>query len=436
MRCIKGEGLEKMITPEMLSSKAGEKVRVSACIHKIKDMGGFAFILLRTGRYVFQSVYDKALCGEDISHLTEGAYIDAKGAVREEPRAPHGVEIRLDSVGVLSTPAAAYPVKVSARRLGCSLDAAIKYRVAGLRNPYERAVLKLSEGVCEGFRAFMMSEGFTEIHSPKIVSAGAEGGANLFKLKYFEREAFLAQSPQVYKQTCVAVYDRVFEVGPVFRAEKHSSPRHLNEYTGLDFEMGYISGMDDIMKLETAMLRHVMAHLSKNYQNEIKITGAQIPEIAEIPAVTFLEAIEILGGGAAKHDLEPEDEVRLCEYAKEKHGSDFLFVTHYPAAKRPFYSMDDPEDSRLALSFDLLFRGIEITTGGQRIHDYGAQIKKMEKMGLDPADFEDYLDIHKYGMPPHGGLGIGLERLVMKLAGLQNVKMATLFPRDINHLTP
>jgi aspartyl/asparaginyl-tRNA synthetase len=282
----------------------------------------------------------------------------------------------------------------------------------------------------------MIQNGFTEIHTPKIVSAGAEGGANIFKLKYFGNDAFLAQSPQFYKQTCVAFFDRVFEIAPVYRAEKHNSTRHLNEYIGLDFEMAYIHDMSDVMNMETAMLRYVMSYVREHYSHELDMLGAVLPEVGEIPAVTFFEALDILGKQHTQFDLDPTDEVKLCEWAKAEKGSEFVFVTHFPGSKRPFYAMDNKDDPKLAESFDLLFRGLEITTGGQRIHDYSEQLKKMERYGMEPEDLKSYLDIHKYGMPPHGGLGIGLERIVMKMLNLQNIRSASLFPRDINHLDP
>ncbi|MFA5658357.1 MAG: amino acid--tRNA ligase-related protein, partial [Oscillospiraceae bacterium] len=246
------------------------------------------------------------------------------------------------------------------------------------------------------------------------------------------------QSPEFFKQTAVAFFNRVFEVNPVYRAERHATSRHLNEYIGLDFEMGFIDSMYDVMAMETAMLKFLMNYLKENYLPELKILDAKLPEIKDIPSVTFLEAMEILRGKAAKNkfDLEPEDEVKLCEYAKKEFGSEFIFVTHFPAAKRPFYAMNDREDPRTALSFDLLFRGLEITTGGQRINDYNEQVEKMKSMGMDISQFPTYLDIHKYGMPPHGGLGIGLERLLMKLLELPNVRQASMFPRDLNRLLP
>jgi len=436
MHTLDGTELIKQFDIEHLKTNVGRVVTINACVHKIKEMGAFAFVMLRTGRYVVQSVYTNEGCKAPLSDIKEGYYITATGKVREEPRAIYGYEIELNDFTVLSVPAEDYPLHVSARKLGCSIEANLKYRSVALRNPHERAAFKIAEGVCEGFRRFLLQNGFTEIHTPKIVSAGAEGGANIFKLKYFGKDAFLAQSPQFYKQTCVAIFDRVFEIGPVYRAEKHNSTRHLNEYIGLDFEMGYIKDMYDVMNMETAMLKYVLEYIKAHYQNEIEITGAKIPEIDKIPTITFLEAINIVGGSKSKHDLEPADEVKICEQIYKEYGSEFVFITHFPSAKRPFYAMDNPDDPRLAESFDLLFRGLEITTGGQRIHDYQQQVEKMKRMNLNPDDFASYLDIHKYGMPPHGGLGIGLERLVMKLLNLPNIRQASLFPRDINHLDP
>ena len=286
---------------------------------------------------------------------------------------------------------------------------------------------------------FMHENDFTEIHTPKIVAQGAEGGANIFRLDYFQKSAFLNQSPQFYKQAAVAFFDRVYEIAPVYRAEKHATSRHINEYIGLDFEMGYIDSMYDVMAMETAMLKSIMEYIKANYQNEIKILEADIPEITEIPSIKFCDAIELLRGGEGngkKFDLDPEDEVRLCEYANEKYNSEFIFVTHFPSSKPPFYAMNSREDPREAYKFDLLFRGLEITSGGQRIHDYDEQVAKLKAQGLDPEDFKSYLEAHKYGLPPHGGLGIGLERLLMKLLNKNNIRETSMFPRDINRLIP
>lgn len=436
MQKINGTKLISEITLADLNSAMGSSVSLSACVHKVRDMGGFAFVVLRTGKYLLQSVYNADKCSSSFDSVCEGCYVNITGIVKEEKRANYGIEIILTSIDVISTPAAEYPLHVSNRKLGCSLETNMQYRSVALRHPHERVVFKIAEGVVSAFREFMVSQNFTEIHTPKIVAAGAEGGANIFKLKYFDRDAYLAQSPQFYKQTCVAFFDRVFEIAPVYRAEKHNSTRHLNEYIGLDFEMGFINDMTDVMQMETAMLKHVVKYLEENYKDDLSIINAVLPVIDDIPAVTFFEALDILGKSHNQFDLDPTDEVRLCEYAAKEYGSEFIFVTKFPGLKRPFYAMDSKDDPKLAESFDLLFRGLEITTGGQRIHDYNEQLAKLKKYNIQPEELGSYLDIHKYGMPPHGGLGIGLERLVMKLLGLANIRQASLFPRDIHHLDP
>lgn len=436
MKKTNGKDLIPEITLDDVKKSIGGKVVFGACVHKIRSMSGFAFVILRTGGYIFQSVYTPDVCKGNIDDISEGTYIRIVGEAKEEPRAVYGVEITLLDFTVLSKPKEQYPLHVSDRHIGCPIETSMQYRSVALRNPRERAVFKIAEGVCGGFREFMINNGFTEVHTPKLTAAGAEGGANIFKLEYFGQEACLAQSPQFYKQTCVAFFDRVFEIAPVYRAEKHNSTRHLNEYIGLDFEMGFINDMSDVMAMETAMLKYVVDYLEKNYQKDLQILGAKLPKITSIPIVTFFEALDILGKEHKQADLDPQDEIRLCEYAKENWDSEFIFVEKFPGRKRPFYAKDNAEDEKLAESFDLLFRGLEITTGGQRINDYDELVAKMERYNMKPEDVGAYMEIFRYGMPPHGGLGIGLERLVMKLLDLQNIRQASLFPRDINHLDP
>lgn len=333
------------------------------------------------------------------------------------------------------------PIAVSKWKMSASLEAKLDMRSLTLRNLRERARFRIQEGIARAFREYLHGEGFTEIHSPKIGAKGAEGGANVFKLDYFHRPAVLAQSPQFYKQMMVGVFDRVMEVGPVFRAEKHNTKRHLNEYTGLDFEMGYIDDFTDIMAMETGFLQHMVEILKKEYSTELEILKVKLPEVEKIPAVTFTEAKRLASekyGTQIKnpYDLEPEEEHLIGRYFKEEYGADFVFVTHYPSKKRPFYAMDDPTDPKVTLSFDLLFRGLEVTTGGQRIHSYTELMEKIEKRGMDTEGMEQYLSTFKHGMPPHGGLGIGLERMTMQLLEEENVREVSLFPRDMSRLVP
>ena len=419
----------------------GRTVRVNGAVHTIRNMGEMAFVVLRKAEGLVQCVYEEGVTNFDIRNLREESAVEVTGTVKTEERAPGGFELRLKEIAVLSKPAAPMPIAVSKWKLNTSLETKLALRPVSLRNVRERAKFKLQEGIVRGFRDYLFSRGFTEIHTPKIVARGAEGGSNVFRLNYFNKKAELGQSPQFYKQAMVGVYDRVFEAAPVFRAEKHNTPRHLNEYTSLDFEMGYIDGFEDVMAMETGLLRYVMDLLGREYQKELRLLNVTLPDVSRIPAVRFDKAKELVAEKYQRrirnpYDLEPEEELLIGRYFKEEYGSDFVFVTHYPSKKRPFYAMDDPEDPRFTLSFDLLFKGLEVTTGGQRIHDYNMIIQKMEKRGMDPADIAHYLMIFKYGMPPHGGLGIGLERLTMRLLDEQNVREAALFPRDVTRLEP
>ncbi|WP_075679502.1 aspartate--tRNA(Asn) ligase [Roseburia sp. 831b] len=420
---------------------AGKSVKVNGAVHTIRDMGEVAFIVLRKREGLLQCVYEEGKTKFALKDLKEACTIEVEGTVKTEDRAPNGFEIRLDTIKVLSEPKEPMPLAISKWKMNTSLEANLNNRPIALRNIRERAKFRIQEGVVRGFRDFLYQEGFTEIHTPKLGAKSAEGGANLFKLEYFHRPAILQQSPQFYKQMMVGVFDRVFETAPVFRAEKHNTKRHLNEYTSLDFEMGYIDGFEDIMAMETGFLQYTMELLKKDYARELKILGVTLPKVDKIPAIRFDEAKQRVAEKYNRqfrnpYDLEPEEEALIGQYFKEEYDADFVFVTHYPSKKRPFYAMDDPADPTYTLSFDLLYQGLEITTGGQRIHDYDMLMEKIEKRGMETEGMEQYLSCFKHGMPPHGGLGIGMERLTMKLIGEDNVRETTLFPRDLSRLEP
>lgn len=419
----------------------GKQVKVNGAVHTIRDMGDVAFVILRKREGLLQCVFEEGRTQFDLKDLKEAASIEVEGTVKAEDRAPNGFEVRLDTIRVLSEPAAPMPFPVSKWKLTTTLETNLDNRAIALRNIRERAKFRIQEGVVRGFRDFLYGEGFTEIHTPKIGAKSAEGGANLFRLEYFHRPAVLQQSPQFYKQMMVGVFDRVFETAPVFRAEKHNTKRHLNEYTSLDFEMGYIDGFEDIMAMETGFLQYTMKLLEKEYAKELKILGITLPNVERIPTVRFDVAKQKVAEKYNRqirnpYDLEPEEEALIGQYFKEECDADFVFVTHYPSKKRPFYAMDDPADPTYTLSFDLLYHGLEITTGGQRIHDYNMLLEKIEKRGMTAEGMEQYLAVFKHGMPPHGGLGIGLERLTMKIIGEDNVRETTLFPRDLSRLEP
>lgn len=418
----------------------GKEVTVEGAVHSIRDMGRIVFVTVRTRDGLLQTVFEKEEHPE-FSGLKEAMCLRVQGRLRQEARAPRGLEIALEGLEILSAPAAPLPLPIDKWKLNTSLEARLNQRALALRHPRERAIFRIQEGIVRAFRDFLWEQGFTEVHTPKVGARSAEGGANLFRLSYFHKPAVLQQSPQLYKQMLVGVFDRVFETGPVFRAEKHNTKRHLNEYTSLDFEMGYIRSFRDVMEMETGFLRHMMEFLAQEYYQELKLLGVELPSVEQIPAVPFRQAKELVAkkyGRAVRspQDLEPEEEQLIGEYFKEEYGSDFVFVTHYPSGKRPFYAMEDPEDPTVTLSFDLLFRGLEVTTGGQRIHEYGKLIEKMEARGMTEEGLEEYLDAFRYGMPPHGGLGIGLERMTMQLLGEENIREASLFPRDLSRLKP
>lgn len=410
-------------------------VTLHGMVHALRDLGGVTFLTLRTREGLVQCV-----CPRRPEGVREECAVSVSGLLRPEPRAPGGAELAEARFTVLSRPAAPPPVPLS-KKSSLSMDTELSLRPVTLRAPRARAVFRIQAAVCRAFREFLQEEDFTEIHTPKLGRAGAEGGSSQFRVDYFGRKAVLAQSPQLYKQVMVGVFERVYEIGPVFRAEKHATQRHLNEYTSLDLEMGFLRSFTDLMALEQGFLRRLVALLRREYAGELALLGAELPDAQHIPAVRFDEAKRLAAeayGYAIRepYDLEPEEEQHIGRYAKEMWGSDFVFVTHYPGRKRPFYTMDDPEDPRYTLSFDLLFRGVEITTGGQRIHNYGQQVEKLKARGMEPEDFSGYLLFHKHGAPPHGGLGIGLERLTMQLCGLDNIRRASLFPRDRTRLEP
>jgi nondiscriminating aspartyl-tRNA synthetase len=421
--------------------KLNETVRLQGWIHNLRTIGKLCFIVLRDRSGTMQTVlYNRP---DLASQLKEESVVELIGFVKLDDRAPGGCEIQIENLQILRTPLDTLPIQINRPReaINTRLETMLEHRVLSLRNPEIGAIFKIQAELVHGFRDFLRSEGFWEVHTPKIVASGTEGGTELFPLQYFERQAYLAQSPQFYKQMLVgAGFERVYEVGPVYRAEPHSTTRHLNEYISLDIEMGFIESEQDLMALEARMLKFIFKSLEKRCARELDLYSVKVPCVPErIPQVTLAQAFEILKSKFDKEfegDLDPESERLLCRYAQEELGSELLFVTHYPRKKRPMYAMPDDTDPELTRSFDLLYKGLEITTGGQRIHQYEMLVESIRGRGLDPNAFEFYLEVFKYGMPPHGGFAIGAERLTMQLLGLANVREACFFPRDRTRLTP
>ncbi|MCC6976904.1 MAG: aspartate--tRNA(Asn) ligase [Candidatus Melainabacteria bacterium] len=431
------------ISSSQLSQHTGTAVRIHGHIQSLRDMGNLAFVVIRDMSGSVQLVADEQEVLTVVRQATCETPVIAEGVVVAKPNG-QGFEIHLKELTLLSTPAPSLPVEIGKQSKvdGLALSTMLDYRPLTLRSPKVRAIFKIEAVFCEAFREFLRERQFTEIHSPKIVATGTEGGAQLFKLNYFGREAFLAQSPQFYKQIMVGALERVFEIAPVYRAEEHDTTRHLNEYISMDVEMGFIESERDLTDLLNKLVRHMFEKVSQSCAEELSLFGAKVPEVAVIPAVTLAEAVDIINsykekGSAEKTDLDPEGEKIICEHFLKRENTDLVFITGYPLSVRPFYAMPLPAEGEMSSrSFDLLFRGLEITTGGQRIHRHEELVAAMEGRGLDPEAFKDYLQCFQFGMPPHGGFAIGLERIAKQLLGLPSVKLAALFPRDINRMTP
>ncbi|MFA5052571.1 MAG: aspartate--tRNA(Asn) ligase [Parcubacteria group bacterium] len=428
-----------------LNELIGHEVILEGSVNARRDHGKLIFIDLRdrTGKVQMVALPEKKAVHELASALRPEWVIRVKGLVNARPEKmvnetePNGaLEIEIKELEVLSE-AKEIPFESDAE---LNLDTYLDYLPLTLRRTKSQATFKVQAVVAEAFREFFRNENFTEIQVPKLIGDDAEGGANTFEVGYFGHTAHLAQSPQLYKQIMVGVFERVFTVGNVYRAEKHSTSRHLNEYTSLDIEMGFIKDHTDVMAIENAFLKYLEGELKEKCVAEFKLLNAEIPAVPdEIPKMTLREAQKLISDETGNDcteepDLEPEHERWLCAYSKEKFNSDFIFITHFPTEKRPFYTYRDESDPAYTKGFDLLFRGIEITTGAERIHDYDALVASMKEKGLNPENFSFYLQAFKYGLPPHGGFGMGLERLTQKLLELGNVKEATLFPRDINRI--
>lgn len=420
-----------------VANHVGEEVRVTGWVHNRRDLGGVRFLHLRDRSGVVQCVFSKKT---DLP-LHESC-VSVVGVVAENPKAPSGFEVSAFESGELEIITEAThppPIEIPKTAWNVNPDTNLTYRYVSLREPKAQAILKVQAELVRAFREYLDANDFTEIYSPKIVSAGAEGGANLFEIDYYNKRAYLAQSPQLYKQIMVGVYERVYETAPVFRAELSHTSRHLSEYLSLDVEMGFIKDDSDVMDLEEALLKSMMAKVAERCGKELERLDAVMPNIeVDFPRITLFDARALVKekfdyetGGK---DLDPEAERLLGRWAKEEHDSDFVFVTHYPQAARPFYTY--PTEDGLTRGLDLIFRGLEITSGGQRVHEHDMLIKELEARKMDPEAFSGYLEVFKHGMPPHGGFAIGAERLTALLLGIENVRFARAFPRDEGRLQP
>jgi len=428
-----------------LKNKIGEEVSISGWVSARRDHGKLIFVDLRDMSGMVQMVVlpNYVEAHQMADKLRPEWVVEIKGKVNQRPdkminkdEENGSFEIEVLEIKVISE-AKELPFE---REAELNLDTYLDYLPLTLRAEEKKTVFRVQAVILQAFRDFLISENFIEIQVPKIIGEDAEGGAEVFEINYFKNKAYLATSPQFYKQIMVGVFERVFTIGNVFRAEKHSTTRHLNEYTSLDLEFGFIKDHHDIMNMETKLLQFIVKELGNKCQKEFALLKAELPKVPdEIPFMKLSEAQKVIKKEYGEDclgepDLEPQHERWLCEYAKKEFNSDFIFITHYPVEKRPMYTYEDESDKGFTKSFDLLFKGIEITTGGQRIHNYENLVKGIEKKGLNPEKFSFYLQAFKYGMPAHGGLGMGLERLTAKFLNVNNVKEVTLFPREINRI--
>ncbi len=418
------------ILSTQLARHIGETVTVAGWVHRRRLLKAVAFLIVRDAAGLTQVVVTDPGVRALLDELGEESVVQLTGTVTANPAAPAGVELTAPAVRVLNAVGVPLPFDLHRPALSATLPTQLDHAALSLRHPRRAGVLRIAAAATAGFRAALERRRFVEIHTPKIVASATESGANVFALDYFGRPAYLAQSPQFYKQLMVGVFERVYEVGPVFRAEPHDTARHLAQYTSLDAELGFIADHRDVM----AVLTEVVAGMTTTVAER---TGVAVPKVpAEIPALHFAQALRIAGAPADEPDLAPAHERALGEWALREHGSEFVFVTGFPMRKRPFYTHPQPSDPVWSNSFDLLFRGLELVTGGQRLHRYADYEAALAARGEPAGAYRGYLDGFRYGMPPHGGFAIGLERFVARLTGAANVREVTAFPRDLHRVTP
>jgi len=411
----------------------GDTVRLQGWVHRRRELAALTFLVVRDRTGLAQVVVKDG----SIEVPPEETVVEVVGTLTANAAAPGGVEVTDPQVRPLTEPAATPPVELWRPTLSASLPTLLDHAPVTWRHPAQRATWELAAATLRGFRSTLDGLGFTEVQTPKFVASATESGANVFEVDYFGRPAYLAQSPQFYKQQLVGVFERVYEVGPVFRAEPHDTVRHLAEYVSLDVELGFIEDHRDVLTVLRNVVAGMVDAVHEHAGGAVERLSASVPVVPdEIPVLHFSEALVLVGAPADEPDLAPEHERALGAWALAEHGSDFVAVEGYPMRKRPFYTHPQPSDPQWSNSFDLLFRGLELVTGGQRLHrpsEYDAAIRAR---GEDPAGYAAYLQAFRHGMPPHGGFAIGLERWVARLVEAANIREVTLFPRDLTRLTP
>jgi nondiscriminating aspartyl-tRNA synthetase len=430
-------GLARTLAAELPRAAPGRQVRIEGWVHRRRVLATVTFLIVRDRSGLAQVVVRDQQARQMVRGCGEETVVAVTGTATPNPAAPGGVEVTQPRIMQLGEPAQTPPAELWRPALDIGLPVLLDHAAVTWRHPAQRARWELAAASLQGFRSALDALGFTEIQTPKLVPSATESGANVFKVDYFGRPAYLAQSPQFYKQAMVGVFERVYETGPVFWAEPHDTARHLAEYVSLDAEVGFISDHRDVL----AVLRHALtgmtAAIGAQAQQAADRLGVTVPQVPEhIPVIHFRDALKLVGAPPDQPDLAPADEEAVGEWAAQAYGSDFIAVEGYPMSKRPFYTHPQPGDGRWSNSFDLIFRGLELVTGGQRLHRHCDYVTAIRARGDDPAAYAGYLEAFAHGMPPHGGFAIGLERWTGRLTRSDNIREVTLFPRDIHRLTP
>ncbi len=436
--------MDRLYSDEITPEREGETVTVAGWVHEKRKLGGLLFLILRDRGGIIQVTMPKKWVPAEVFDTARGvskeSVIAVTGKVQKQEKAPGGVEILPEKIEVLSPAATPLPLDPTGK-VEANLDTRLDHRVMDLRRREVSAIFAIRDQAFKSGRRFLRGQGFTEIHTPRIISTSSEGGTELFPVAYFEREAFLAQSPQLYKQMMMGTgFDRVFEAATYFRAEEHDTIWHLNEVTAFDCEMAFITDDNDVMDIIEGLVLAMIEGIKENCQAQLEALGRELPEIeAPIPRLTYTEAIKMLEEAGMVvpwgEDLNSESEKKIGEIMEGK-GHILYFITKFPTEAKPFYTMPDPEEPDISNSFDLEFKGREIVSGSQRIHQHDLLVKQIKAKGLSPENFGPYLEAFRYGMPPHGGFGLGIERFLMILLDLPNIREAVLFPRDRKRLTP
>lgn len=419
------------------ADRPGTTVRLNGWVHRRRRMSGLAFVVIRDRSGTTQVVVRGESTLAQLDGLTEETTVEVVGATSLNPQAPGGVEIVDPQFTALSDTAATPPIELWRPKISAGLPTLLDAAPVTWRHPRQQARWQLAAASLHGFRSTLDTAGFTEVQTPKIVESATESGASVFEIDYFGRPAYLAQSPQFYKQVLVGVFERVYEVGPVFRAEPHDTVRHLAEYVSLDVELGFIADHRDVVAVLRDVVAGMVDAIRDRAASSVELLGIDVPVVpSEFPLLHFSEALEIADAPADEPDLSPAHERAVGAWAQEVHGSDFVVVEGYPTDHRAFYSHPEPDNPRWSRSFDLIFRGVELVSGAQRLHRHDDYVRALHRRGLPLEPYAAYIDAFAYGIPPHGGFAIGLERWTARLVGVDNVREVTLFPRDLHRLTP